>query len=479
MGLRSADEYVASLVDERRVVYRGKLVDDVTAVPDLRLAIGHAAIDFDLAEEPAARALAVDHDPASGEESSAYWRLPRSADDLRDRSRLIELATARGGTLVLLIKEIGSDAVFALRRVCEGDELDRVIAFHDRCRRDDLAVCVAQTDVKGDRSKRPHEQPDPDAYLRIVDSSPEGIVVRGAKAHTSVSVNANELVVLPTRAMGADDADHAAAFAIPVATPGLTLYVSPWAAGEKDAFQHPVSSRHAMLESLTVFDDVFVPRDRVFLERRPEVAGPLATAFVEYHRFTATSYKLPLLDAFVGAAAEITAMNGTQGAGHIQDKLAKLVAYAESVRGLTELAATRARVGEQGIAVPDPMTTNLAKYTFATGYHAAVQQLQDCAGGLLVTGPGDEEWADPAHRAVLEKYFAAASPASERLPMMHLIADLTARDYGGYQAVLATHAEGSIEAEKRHLLSAYDAGSATTYARELARLDQETDAGPQ
>ena len=117
------------------------------------------------------------------------------------------------------------------------------------------------------------------------------------------------------------------------------------------------------------------------------------------------------------------------------------------------------------------MTTNLAKYTFATGYHEALELVQDCAGGLLVTGPGGEDWDNPEIRPVLEKYYRAAAPAEDRLRVINLISDLTARDFGGYHAVLAVHAEGSIEAEKMQILRAYDAGRAIGLARRLAGLD--------
>ncbi len=119
---------------------------------------------------------------------------------------------------------------------------------------------------------------------------------------------------------------------------------------------------------------------------------------------------------------------------------------------------------------PDPGTTNLAKYTFATGYHEAVRIVQECAGGLLVTGPGGEDWDSAEVRPVLEKYFRAAAPAAERLAMMNTIADLTVHDFGGYQAVLAVHAEGSIEAEKMQILREYDKDRAVNRARYLAGL---------
>jgi 4-hydroxybutyryl-CoA dehydratase / vinylacetyl-CoA-Delta-isomerase len=468
--LRTADEYRAGLRDGRTLWYRGRRIPDVTAEPELRVAVDHAALDFEVGHDARYAELAVARDD-DGEPYSAYFRLPRSADDLRARSLLIETVTGLGGTMVTLIKEIGTDAMFALLRALDGDARTRALAFYEHCRQGDLAVAVAQTDVKGDRSLPPHAQADPDLYVRVVGEQPEGIVVRGAKCHTSVVTNCDEVIVLPTRAMGPDDVDYAVAFAVPVDTPGLSLYVSSYGAGDRNEFEFPLSSRHKMLETLTVFDDVLVPWDRVFLYRQPELCGLLALTFVEYHRFTAVSYKLPLVDALVGAAAVAAEMNGVERAGHIRDKLTQLVTYAETVRALTHAAATRARIGAHGLAYPDPLTTNIAKYTFATGYHQMVELVQDCAGGLLVTGPGGEDWANPEVRAVLEKFYAAKAPAEERLRLLHLVSDLTTRDFGGYHAVLAVHAEGSIEAEKMQILRAYDRGPSQEYVRRLAGLD--------
>lgn len=472
MSLRTPDEYRASLNDGRSLYYRGRKVDDICAVPELRVAVDHAAIDYEVAENPTYRDLAVAKDPDSGEESSAYYKIPRTSQDLLDRSKLIETCTGLGGTMVTLIKEIGSDGLFALLRTLQGESLEKAEAFYRHCRDNDLAVAVAQTDVKGDRSLAPHQQPDPDTYVHIVDRNDEGIIVRGAKCHTSISANADEIIVFPTRAMNADDADAAVAFAVPTNAPGLKMYISSYASGELDEWDHPLSAKHKMLETLTVFDDVFVPWERVFVCQEPELAGPLALTFVEYHRFTAVSYKLPLVDLLVGAAAEIAQMNGVMKAGHIREKLTQLVIYAETVRALTHMAGIRAKVDERtGIAYPDPMTTNMAKYTFATRYHEALEYVQDVSGGLLVTGPGAEDWASDEIRPVLEKYFVAKAPAAERLRMINLISDLTTRDFGGYHAVLAVHAEGSIEAEKMQILRSYDAGSATAYARRLIGLD--------
>jgi aromatic ring hydroxylase len=455
--MRSAEEYLAGLRDRREVYYRGERVEDVVAHPELGLAARHGALDF--------------HGPSP--EPSPYYTIPRSTAALSARSALIEESTRRGRTLVVLIKEIGTDALFALHRVTHGTEsYARVESYFEHCRDGDLALAVAQTDVKGDRGKLPSEQGDPDLYVRIVDRSDDGIVVRGAKVHTSYAANADELIVIPTRSLAAGEEDWAVAFAVPVATPGLKLFCSDFLHATDDAFTHPISSGRKMIETLTVFEDVFVPWERVFLAGDVDRAGRLALGFVEYHRMTAVSYKLPLLDALVGLGFALAEANGIARASHVRDKLTWLIAYAESVRALIEAACDRGGVDEAtGIAFPDPLLTNIAKWTFARDYYAAVERVIDLAGGLLVTGLGGADWAAEHVRPYMEKYFAAAAPAEERLALVNLASELLARGYAGYQGVLAVHAEGSIEAEKLMVYRSYDPSAARAYARELAGLD--------
>jgi len=481
VALRSPQQYRDSLKDGRIVYFRGARVDDVTTHPVIGVAVDHAAIDYEMAENPQYRDLAVVSD-GPGAPYSRYYKLPESVDDLLKRSALIEQATALGNTLVVLIKEIGTDALFGLHLVAaQMDEklstryLQRVKAFYEHCRDNDLALAVAQTDVKGDRSRGPADQEHPDYYVRIVERRDDGIVVRGAKCHTSVSTNANELIVLPTRAMGEADADYAVAFAIPMNTPGLKLLASPYGASgqeERSEFEFPISARHKMMETMTVFDDVFVPWERVFLAGEWQYAGPLALGFVEFHRFTAISYKLPLVDALVGSAQLMADYNGISRAAHVRDKLIQLISYAETLRGLTHHAALRCRVGELGIAAPDALTVNMAKYHFAHHYHEAVAMVQDITGGLLVTGPGVEDVESEEIGPYLRHYYGgrAGVDGRERLRAINFVKDLTSSEYGGYQEVLAIHAEGSLEAEKLMIARAYNARRTLDLVRSMAGI---------
>jgi len=468
--LRTAEEYRASLRDGRRVFYRGQHVDDVTTHPVLGVAVEHAALDYQLAHDPATRELAV-----AEQGCSRYFVPPASSQDLLQRSRLIETGTRQGKTLVLLIKEIGTDALFALRALGPrlGEGAARVQSFYELCRDQDLAMAVAQTDVKGDRSRGPSEQADADLYLHVVERRSDGIVVRGAKVHTSCSVNANELIVLPTHAMTEADGEYALAFATPLNAPRLTMVASPYlATAGKTADEHPLSAGHKMVETLTMFDDVFVPWERVFLCGDWQLAGEVARGFVEFHRFTAISYKLPLVDALVGCGLLAARVNGLERAGHVRDKLSWLIAYAETLRALTHHAAEHCQL-VNGLAVPDTLLVNIAKLQFAQGLHTAMQHVQDIAGGLLVTYPAPEDLAHPEYGAAVRKYLAGANGAggAERLRVMHLISDLTAGEYAGYQTVLAVHAEGSIEAEKLTILAQYEREEALSYARWLAGLN--------
>jgi aromatic ring hydroxylase len=475
MGLRTPEQYKQSLRDGRAVFFRGERVADVTTHPVIGIAVEHAAIDYRMAEDPAHRALAVIKD--GNGEYSRYYHLPRNGEDLLKRSQLIAASTREGATLVVLIKEIGSDALLALHLIGERlaaagkpEYRERIRHYHRECRDNDLAVAVAQTDVKGDRSLGPNAQDHPDYYLRVVEERSDGVVVRGAKVHTSVSTNTNEVIVLPTRAMRPEDKAYAIAFALPINTPGLKLLASPHGSAPKDPFEHPISARHKMMETLTVFDDVFVPKERIFLNGEVDFAGLLALTFVRYHRFTAVSYKLPLLELMAGAGYAIAEANGISRAGHVRDKLTQLAAYHTIVRGLIEHAAATCTIEEGGLAVPNTLITNVAKYHFAHNYHEAVQIVQDLAGGLLVTAPAAEDLLSEATRGYVMKYLGGAKgfDAEKRLRLLNLIGDLTASDFGGYQEVLAVHAEGGFEAEKLQAYREYDFKTVADYARRLA-----------
>lgn len=464
MGIRSPEEYVAGLRDGRTVFQGGGRVEDVTTHPVLGICVEHGASVFRLAQREDLRELLVVSE-GEGAPYSRYFALPRSSEDLLRRMKLIEKTTEEARSVLNIIKAIGSDALFALMVISH--HLDqakgtgyasRVAAYGARCRAQDLSLAVAQTDVKGDRSKRPHQQEDPDLYVRFVERREEGIVVRGAKAHTTMGPVVDEIIVLPTRAMGEEDAEYAVAFAVPAATQGLKFVCRPTTHRGQSAFDYPISRHHIETESLTLFEDVFVPWERVFLCGEWEYAGALATLFARFHRFTAISYKPSTGDLFVGAAQLIAEANGVGGASHIRDKVTRLITYTEIIRACAKAAALDCEPMEPGITAPNSVYLNVGKHYFASHFHEASRILQDIAGGLVITQPSEADYQNPEVHGLLAKYLRGAPsvPTERRLRLFNLIKDLTASEFGGYNYVVSLHGEGSLEAQTLTTYRDYD-----------------------
>ncbi len=465
MPLRTVEQYKKSLKDGRKVYVVGERVQDVTTHPILKITIDHSSNIFQYTHDRHYRSLFTFTSPETGDRVSRYFMFPKNGRELQLRNSLIEEHTRLGNSTLNLVQTIGSDALMALTTVTEQmdkaletDYLERVKKYTSYCRENDLAMVVAQTDVKGDRSLHPGEQTDPDQYVHIVKQRRDGIVVRGAKAHTTGAPSANEIIVVPTRNLSEAEKDYAVAFAVPVNTPGVVLICRPTGSIEQSAFDYPISRKNVETETITVFDDVFVPWERVFMAGETKFAGALALTFANHHRFTAISYKPPLGDLFIGAAQLIAEANGIGSVPHVREKIARLIAYTEVIRACSKVAALECEISPSGIAMPNVVYTNVAKYHFASMYHEMTALLQDIAGGLIVTAPTGRDFQNPETKGYLEKYLASnvKVPTEQRLRLFHLIRDLTASEFGGYNQVLAIHAEGSLQAQMITMYRDYD-----------------------
>jgi aromatic ring hydroxylase len=256
--------------------------------------------------------------------------------------------------------------------------------------------------------------------------------------------------------MGPEDADYAVACAVPANAPGLSMVVRPTVQDSVD--ERPVSARFDMVEALCIFEDVFVPTDRVFLLGEHAFAGEFTERFAIYHRVTAAAYKYPFAELMVGAALLLAEANGLEAVSHIRDKIASLTMYAETIAALSRAACEHPIFDDlTGQALPDPMLGNAGKFFFADGYHDAVKALQDIAGGLLVTAPMTADLANPEIGPLVAKYLAAGVEGTERLRRMKLVRDLVASDLGGFWEVTSIHAEGSLAAERMAVAATLDA----------------------
>jgi 4-hydroxybutyryl-CoA dehydratase/vinylacetyl-CoA-Delta-isomerase len=455
MGLKTVQEYKESLRDDRVVYYKGEKVDDVTSHPELSVCVDTMALDYQLAEEPDSRDLAVVYDEELGEEISRYYHLPRDGEDLLKLFDLIVASTRLGDGFIPLAHDIGADALNAIsitaQVIGKQDYIDRIENYRTHLKKNDLAVVTGMTDVKGDRMLRPSDpgQTHPDYYVRVVERKPEGIVVRGAKIHISGAPYINDVFVLPSRAMSEEDKEYAVAFAVPVNIKGLRQVGRPFHA-HISPLEFPNSRPiRVHTDSLLIFDDVLVPWERVFLCGEWQHAATMVYNFALMHRRTGCAYRIPMSEQFLGLAQAIAEYNGVGKAPHVREKITELVIYLETLRSLSH-AACLDYVTHAGIAVPNPVSTNIAKYHFANDYHKVVKIVQDLAGGALVTAPTYKDYQHPELHDDIDKYLGAKAGHSTEagLRMLDLIRRLTGAD----RETIALHGEGSLQAQRMTIL---------------------------
>ncbi|RLB27753.1 MAG: 4-hydroxybutyryl-CoA dehydratase, partial [Deltaproteobacteria bacterium] len=408
MGLITAEEYKASLNDGREVYYKGERIENVATHPDLSVPVNVMAIDYEMAEDPQDRKLAVMEDPETGEPISRYYYKPQNAEDLLNVHELIVRSSTLADGYIPLAHDIGADALNAIEITANilgnQDYIDRIQNYRKLLQEKDLATCAGVTDVKGNRMLRPSDpgQAHPDFYVHVVEKNTKGIIVRGAKMHITGAAYCNDIFVIPCRAMSEEDKDYAVAFAVPANTKGIkqvcrpfTSHISPLEFPNK----RPV---RVHTDSLIIFDDVLVPWERVFLCGEWKYAATMVYNFALMHRRTGCAYRIPLSEQLVGVAAAIAEYNGISSAPHVREKLTDLVIYLETLKSLSKTACYD-YVMRGGVAVPNPIATNMAKYHFAHNYHDVVKAIQDLTGGLVVTAPTYKDYQLPQLHDFIDK----------------------------------------------------------------------------
>ncbi len=454
MGIRTPEQYKESLRDGRRVYISGEKVDDITKHKILGITCDTIAAGYELtaSKSPEVRDLFVAPHPKTGEPINRYFVTPGNREDLANRTKMIQLSINLIGGLPFG-KDIGTDCLNAAFVVAgqmgKKQYQDNAMNFLEHLRKNDLHTCGAVTCVKGDRSKEPAKQAHPDYYVHVVDKNKEGIFVKGAKIHITSAPAANEIIVVPTRQMRENEADYAVSFAIPANTKGITFICRSGRGTWSDSEFHGNRPVRELTEAMIVFDNVFVPWDRVFMCGEWQYSMLLAYTFATFHRFTAISYKVPAVEVMAGCAVAMAKMNGLFKVSHIQDKLADIAAYVETLRALAN-AAAQSPVMHGDIAVPNPLICNMAKLHFASKYHEFMKLVQDIAGGILATCPDKKDWENPDIHDYLDHYLGGSDKYTtlERLMMIHETMRHACSHESAFHEVTTVHAEGSMAAQK-------------------------------
>jgi 4-hydroxybutyryl-CoA dehydratase / vinylacetyl-CoA-Delta-isomerase len=478
MPLKTPQQYIESLRDGRVVYCDGKRVPDVTTHPILKICRDWVAMDYVLNQDPRFQDLLTDVDE-DGERVSFALKPQRSREDLLRLREVVKLwarvCFGKPSGAKFVAKD-GLNAVTVVSRRIDKkygtNYAKNVEGYRRYLQKNDLSFAMGLTDVKGDRSLKPFQQKQhQDFYVRIVEERKDGIIVRGAKTHISQAPLCNDVLVAPCRAMTAEDKAYAVSFAIPVNAKGITLIsAEPEMHEGFSLFDHPVAGSVYINDALIVFDDVFVPNERIFLKGEWEFAGQVAYMFANFHRLSAETYKAMELELFTGAAVLMAEYNGIEKMAHVRDKLTWLVMFTEAVETLGKAAVEHCISEEDSdLVFPNPMIANICKFYFADNWHQATKYIQDISGGIVVTCPSSKDFFNPETHDMMEKYFGgkAGVPTEERLRMVKLVRDLTS----SYEDVLTIHAEGSLEAQKLSVLQLADFDRYKAAAKRAAQVE--------
>jgi len=344
-----------------------------------------------------------------------------------------------------------------------------------------LVIGGAMTDVKGDRSKAPHEQDDPDLFVHVSKRTEEGVYIRGAKAHQTGCLNSHWLLVMPTMRLGAGDEDFAIVGAVPVDAPGITYVYGRQSCDTRAMEEGDIdvgNSQYSGQEAMVIFEDVFIPWDRVFMHGEFEFAAMLVERFTCYHR---RSYvcKSGVGDVLIGAAATIADFNGVERASHIKDKLVEMTHLNETVYSTGIASSYQAHATASGAYINDDMLANVCKHHVTKMPYEVARLAQDLAGGLVVTLPSQQDLEHPELGDRLRKYFKGRKeiPTEDRMRILRLIENMTlGRNAVGYLTE-SMHGAGSPQAQRIQIGRQMQLDFKKALAKSLAGIDRDVQQG--
>jgi aromatic ring hydroxylase len=451
-------------------------------------AINVMGLTFDAAWDPASRDLCTATSHLTGETINRFNHIHQTTEDLHKKQDMTRLLCNKVGQCIQ--RCMGIDAANAINAVSfEAQKSPKAkTAYYDnwlkwlgRFQAEDLVASCAQTDVKGERLKRPSEQNDPDMYVRVVEERPDGIVVRGAKVHISEASISDEILVVPNRALKKGEEAYAVCFAVPSDYEGVKQIVHFHNFRKREHYQR--SADFGYTDSYVIFDDCFVPWDRVFLCGETQHGGVAALLFALFHRHSYSGCKPALLDFVIGLAGLAAEINGIEKTPHVREMLSKLIMTGELgyAAGYTASDLGKPEVHMPGFGIvpygpgsciPNSIFCNVGRCLTGEAVFHEQEILCNIAGGLPATFPYEKDLTNPETRALLEKYLSRNPkiPIEEQIKFWMTFIDYNLSGSSGSMLYGSYHGGGSPIMEQIAITSQYDLESKKDIVRAIAGM---------
>ena len=478
--ISNRESYLKSISDRNLKIYlMGELVEDPLSHPIIRPSIEAMAETYQLAvNEPE---LGSVKSPYTGETINRFLHIAESNEDLYLQNKMQRKLGQLTGTCFQ--RCVGMDAFNALHSVTfEIDEEystkyhQNFINFLTEMHKSNLVIGGAMTDVKGDRSKLPHEQEDEDLYLRIVDRDENGVYVKGAKAHQTGCINSHWMVVMPTLRLTEKDKDYAIVGAIPVDAEGITYIYGRQSCDTRsmEPGEYDVGNKYfAGQEAMVIFDNVFIPNELIFMNGEFDFASILVERFTTYHR---RSYvcKAGVGDVLIGAAATIAEYNGVENASHISDKLVEMNKMNETIYATGIASSLQGSKTKSGNFINDDLLANVCKQHVTKDTFEIGRLAQDLAGGLVGSMPSGIDFNEGEMSSDLKKYLKGIKEtnADDRVKILRLIENMTLGRNAVAYLTESLHGAGSPQAQRVQIKRKVDMEKKKELAKNLSGVNE-------
>jgi len=464
--LMTAADYRESLrAYQPRVFINGQRVESVADEPLLQPGINALGVTYDMAKDAKLSKLMLSS--GGGYTVPRMLDLNHSAGDLLNKLEAVRVMCQETGCAQRYLAHDGLNAIAQVAaRIDDAqgstEHSQRFQAYLQTVQQRDLSLGIAMTDAKGDRSLKPHQQANPDTYVHEVSRNAKGVVISGTKAIVTGAPYMHELLVMPCRNMGANDAAFAVCCAVPIDAEGVTVVARP-AGRPGDKVEHGAalfSRRYGQSTGVVIFDNVFVPWERVFYAGQWEHSHVLTQSYATHHRQTCIAARAGFGDLLIGSAALMCEANGfdPEQESNLREPMVQLI---KIVEGFYACGVAASVYGERdaysGTFMPEPVFANIGKLLLATQIYDMHRLAHEVSGGLIVTLPGPDEDHNPATAATLAEVLRAnpSVPYDKRIEVARFMEDLTASYQGGWYSVISLHGGGSPEAMKKEIYRQY------------------------
>ncbi len=444
-----------------RVFVNGERVTSVADAPALAPGVAAVGATYDRALDEPHSAIMTATEAGTGETVNRFLHINRTTTDQLHKLEAVRLVCQETGCAQRYLTQDALNAIFqATHRIDqeEGGGLHaRFLAYLHQVQAEDLTLGVAMTDGKGDRSRRPHAQTNADSYVHITQRRPDGIVIRGAKAIVTGAPYMHGFLVMPGRNMTADDRDFAVCCAVPVDADGLTIVARP--AGRPGEAAAKFSAKYGQSTGVLVFEDVFVPWERVFMAGEWQHAQFLTQAYATHHRHSCIGARAGFGDLLIGAGVLMAEANGlaVEDTSHLRERMVDLIKIVEGFYACGVACSVYGRADRSGCLEPERVFANIGKLLISTQIYDMHRIAHDVSGGLVVALPGPDEDHNPETAGTLAEMLRGRDdiPYAARMDVARLLEDLTASNTAGWYSVISMHGGGSPAATGLEIFRSY------------------------